>query len=74
MNLRFLNTLEKSTDEIEKAIGEKVIFQPNWGKVAGRLYVQKNEGRMTEELKQWAIEKMVILYNTLQPKLTQINT
>jgi hypothetical protein len=27
---------------------------------------------MTEELKQWAIEKMVILYNTLQPKLTQI--
>lgn len=70
-NLRFLKELEKSKDEIEKSIGEKVIFQPNWGKVVGRLYVQKNEGRMTEELKQWAIEKMVILYNILQPKLMQ---
>jgi hypothetical protein len=72
INLRFLKELEESKDEIEKALGEKVTFQPNWGKVVGRLYVQKNEGRMTEELKQWAIEKMIILYNTLQPKLTQI--
>lgn len=71
-NLRFLKELEKSKEEIEKALGEKVIFQPNWGKVVGRLYIQKNEGRLTEELKQWAIEKMVILYNTLQPKLTQL--
>jgi hypothetical protein len=71
-NLRFLNELEKSKDEIEKALGEKVIFQPNWGKVVARLYIQKNEGRMTEELKRWAIEKMVNLYNILQPKLKQI--
>jgi hypothetical protein len=70
-NIKYLNRLERSKDELEKALGEKVVFQPNWGKVVGRLYIQKNEGQMTEELKQWAIDKMAILYNTLQQKIIE---
>ena len=31
-----------------------------------------NEGKMTDELKKWAIEKMILLYNILQPKLDEL--
>lgn len=30
---------------------EKVIVQENWGKTRARLYIEKNEGKMTEDLK-----------------------
>ena len=36
-NLRYLNELENSKDELEKALGERLIIQPNWGKVVARL-------------------------------------
>jgi hypothetical protein len=56
-------------DEIEKATGEQVIVQKEWGKNWARLYLEKNEGKMTAELEDWALEKMAILYRLLKPKL-----
>jgi len=33
------------------------------------MYVIKNEGEMTDELKDWAVATMVKFYNVLNPKL-----
>ena len=71
-NLRYINTLKGFKDNLEGELGEEIIFQEDWGKRWARLYVEKEEGKMTDELKAWAIEKMMKMYNFLQPKLVQI--
>lgn len=68
-NVQLLREMMKYKSEIENNTGEKVTFEENWGHKSSRLYLLKHEGRMTEELKKWAIENMVALYNLLQPKL-----
>jgi len=61
--------LEKLKSQIESGTGEKVIFQKEWGKRWSRIYIEKNEGKITDELKEWAVDKMVIFYNLLMPEL-----
>ena len=68
-NLKLIREFEKYKEEIEKVTGEKVIFQEDWKSLSSRLYLEKKVGAMTEELKIWAVEKMALLYNLLQPKL-----
>jgi len=71
-NLRYINVLKGFKDQLERELGEEIIFEDNWGKRWGRLYVEKDEGKMTDELKTWAIEKMMKMYNFLQPKLEEL--
>ena len=71
-NNKLLSEIEKSKEDVEKETGETPIFQENWGRTWSRLYIEKNEGKMTDELKKWAIEKMIILYKVLQPKLDKM--
>jgi hypothetical protein len=71
-NLRVLRELAKYKDEIEKELGESVILDENFGSHWTRLYVVKKEGQITEELKEWAVEKMARLYTTCLPKLGKI--
>lgn len=71
-NKSLLKNIEDSKNEIEKATGEKVNIQEDWGKTWARLYLEMNEGRMTDELKKWAVEKMKVFYNLLQPKLEKL--
>ncbi len=71
-NKSLLSEIEKSKNDIEKETGEKVTIQEDWGKTWARLYIEKNEGKMTDELKKWAIDKMVIFYRLLQPKLKKL--
>jgi len=68
-NASLISKMAVFKDEIEKATGEQVIVQKEWGKSWARLYLEKNEGKMTKELEDWALEKMVILYKLLKPKL-----
>ena len=68
-NLKLIREFEKYKEEIEKVTGEKVIFQENWKSLSSRLYLEKKEGTMSEELKIWAVEKMALLYSLVQPKL-----
>ena len=72
LNVALLDKMEDLRTEIEKETGEKVIFQKDWGSVWARLYIEKNEGRMTPELEEWALGKMLILYKLLQPKLEKM--
>lgn len=71
-NLEILSHLEDRVPQLEKALQETVKVQKEWGRNWSRLYVEKDEGQLTDELKQWAVEKMAVLINTLQPALDEM--
>jgi len=71
-NLEALAQLESKIPQLEKLLQEKVQVQKEWGRNWSRLYVEKGEGQFTAELKEWAVEKMEILINTLQPILDDV--
>lgn len=71
-NKNAIEEIEKLKTELERNLGEKVIFQKDWGKNWSRLYIEKKEGKMTEELKKWAVEKMKIFIQIIQPELDRM--
>jgi len=71
-NSETLASLERLKADIEKKSGEKVVFQKDWNRFWSRLYIEKHEGSMTEELKRWVVEKTEILYKILQPELDKL--
>lgn len=68
-NRHILQLFKKDASLLEKEIGEKLEFQENWGKRWSRLYATRNEGEMTEDLREWAIDTMVKFYKVLKPRL-----
>jgi hypothetical protein len=72
VNLQLLAHIEPKIPQLEKALQEKVIVQKEWGNQWSRLYISLEEGKFTEELRQWAVEKMAIMIRTLKPTLDAI--
>lgn len=70
-NKDLISKIAVHKDKIEKATGEKLIVQENWGQRWSRLYLEKNEGEITDKLKNWAVEKMKIFIETIQPILDE---
>lgn len=70
-NKRLFEFFKEKEDILKKELGldENLQFQFPWGKRWAKIYVIKQEGEMTEALKEWAIETMVKFYNVLKPKL-----
>lgn len=67
-----IDKIEKLKSKIEQATNEKVVFQKDWGKRWARLYIEKNEGKMTDELKEWAVNKMKTFIDILQPEIDNL--
>jgi hypothetical protein len=72
LNQKRLHEVTRYQNEIERLTGEKVILQYEWGRKNSRFYVEKTQGIINEELKYWAVEKMVIFYRLLQPRLKEL--
>jgi hypothetical protein len=72
-NVQTCNKMKNFIKIIENKTNEKVICMPDWGKKWARIYIEKKEGQMTDELKNWAIENMKIFIETFQPELDKIN-
>lgn len=70
-NKRLFDFFKEKEDILKEELGlaEDIQFQFPLGKRWARMYVIKKEGRMTEELKEWAVETMVKFCNILKPKL-----
>ncbi|HOT74070.1 MAG TPA: DUF4268 domain-containing protein [Anaerohalosphaeraceae bacterium] len=68
-NLWYINAVRKHLPELEKQVGQTIEVMENWGHRWSRIFVQVHEGEMTEDLQRFAIEKMVLFYQYLQPKL-----
>lgn len=67
LNLQQLGEFIKLKDTLETAVGETMLIQNNWGKNWSRVYFEKPEGKVTEELKEWAVNTMVKFYNVVIP-------
>jgi hypothetical protein len=72
-NMSLLRSLEKYKQDIERQTQEKVAFEI-WGRKWTRLYLEKSYTDINDELKKWAVEKMVILYKLLEPKLSNLTS
>lgn len=71
-NQDIFKKIAKLKQSIETATGEEVVLIENWGKKCSRIYLEKMEGNFTEELKEWAIEKMISFYEVIQPELDKL--
>lgn len=58
---------------LEAEIGQSVVFQPEWGKTGARIYIETEQCEITEFLKDWAVEKMRIFIQVLQPVLSNVS-
>jgi hypothetical protein len=71
-NKKAIDKLEILKMQLETALGEKVVYQKDWGRNWSRLYIEANNGEITEELKIWAVQKMKILIGILQPEIDKM--
>jgi len=71
-NSRLLGKIQENKTELEKSIGEQLIFDYQWLKKKARIYAVK-ETKSTEELKQWAVETMVKFYGVFNSLLDEID-
>lgn len=66
-NLEALSKLRSEFPRLEKELNETIIIQEEWGSNWSRIYIEKEEGHFSDELKEWAVEKMSIFIKILQP-------
>jgi len=71
-NIKLIRNFKKLESILEKELGQKVKFQENWGKSWSRFYVELDDGKITDELKQWAVEKMKKMYKIIQPEIMKL--
>ncbi|GAH97671.1 unnamed protein product [marine sediment metagenome] len=77
-NKRLLKAFKQQEPEIEKKVGEPIIFDYSFHGRWGRLFVRKttaeNEAppRIGEALRRWGIETMVKLYGACKPILDKL--
>jgi len=71
-NRQRLSRFTHLKEQLEGATGETVIIQEDWARNWCRIYIERQEGQMTEELKGWAVEKMLVFMRTLQPELDRM--
>lgn len=71
-NKDLINKLKPIIPLIEKATSEAVIFQEQWGQKWSRLYIEYPKGNIDETLKNWAVDKMELFINTIQPEIDKL--
>lgn len=72
LNQKMIKECEQLKNRLESELKEAVIIQKDWGKVWTRLYFEMQEGRFTDELINWAVEKMFTLIQVAQPILDKL--
>ena len=69
-NIKLLKDIVgKYMDDLEKQTGEALIIQEDWGDHWSRIYFERQEGAITEDLKKWAIQTMLVMHNSILPYL-----
>ncbi len=72
-NLGILSKIQGRLPQLEINLQEKLIIQKEWGENWSRIYVKKEGGQFTEELKEWAVDKMAKMITELQPVLDEMD-
>ncbi|MHB8653681.1 MAG: DUF4268 domain-containing protein [Terriglobia bacterium] len=71
-NESLISACAQIKDQLEAEIGQPVVIQKEWGENWARMFVEKQEGKITDDLREWAVEKMRIFIQVLQPELDRI--
>lgn len=71
-NQTLISACAQLKDRLQTEIGEPVVVQKEWGKTWARMYVEKQQGKMTDDLREWAVDKMHTFIQVLQPQLDKI--
>jgi hypothetical protein len=71
-NQSIVSACAQLKDRLGTEIGEPVVVQKDWGKTWARMCVEKQQGKITDDLREWAVEKMRIFIQILQPELDSI--
>lgn len=71
-NRDLLAECEKHIPELEAALGESVTIENPWGQRWVRIYIESDTADMSEELEEWAVDKMEALINVMNPVLARI--
>lgn len=64
-NLDALHWLEKSRDQLETNIGEKLMFE-EWGERWARVYARRDTPGMDEAAREWAVNVMLRFYDAIE--------
>ncbi|MBA7633043.1 hypothetical protein ES703_40599 [subsurface metagenome] len=72
-NHKITEYFENKKDKLEEKIGEKLVFQKEWIKNGtwSRIYAKKNAEVITDEVKEWAIDRMGKFYDVFKPMLEE---
>ncbi|GAH13753.1 unnamed protein product, partial [marine sediment metagenome] len=72
-NHKITEYFENKKDELEEKIGEKLVFQKEWIKNGtwSRIYSKKNAEVITDEVKEWAVDRMGKFYDVFKPLLEE---
>jgi hypothetical protein len=71
-NTNAIEKLSHLKTKLEKATGEALIIQKDWGKKWSRIYTELPEAKPTEELKAWGVRNMKAFIEILQPELDKL--
>lgn len=71
-NYGLIDRLAKLREELEEEIGEKLVFQKEWGNRWSKIYARRGASRISEDLKSWAVDTMVRFYDAFGPRLKEI--
>lgn len=71
LNEALINRVERIKSNIEGELASSLTIQKDWGRSWARAYIEKTGGEMTDELKNWAVDKMKILYKFLEPEIAK---
>ncbi|MCX7957598.1 MAG: DUF4268 domain-containing protein, partial [Deltaproteobacteria bacterium] len=72
-NKSSVEKLEMLKSKIEQETNEEVIFQKDRGNNWTRIYIMKDEGKMSEDLKEWAVKNMKIFIDILEPEISKLS-
>ncbi len=72
-NLRAIDSILSQKDDLERKLGESITVEKEYRQTWARIYISKEyDENITEELKVWAVEKMKIFYDVLQPAIDKL--
>jgi len=72
-NHKITEYFENKKYELEEKIGEKLFFQKEWLKKGtwSKIYVEKDAEVITNDVKEWALEKMSRFYDVFKPMVEE---
>lgn len=73
LNFDRISELENKKMVLSQQLGSDLIFDKKWRNNWTRIYIEYSPGRMTDELKEWAVENMVKFYEVFNPLLENMD-